>query len=156
MTVRHMDFDTPSGAEPKYSGTFNLGGRSWKIRDRDDVPFELIKRLMGQAPVADDASDEEKAVAAREVVLQTGPFFEQTIVPEEVQDFIAMMNDPQSALTVGKLRPVMEYVSEVVFSDEAERPTKRPKPSRRGPSATGATSKGSSSSRGTAPKASTG
>jgi hypothetical protein len=148
MTTPHKDFDTPSDGAPAHSGTFSLGGRTWKIRHRDDIPFEIVKRLMGQTPAADGDSDAEQAERAREVVLQTGPFFEATIMPDEVPAFMAMFEDSKSPLTIGKLRPVMEYVSEVAFS-EGERPTK---PSRRSPagrSATGRTSEAGSSSQAT-------
>jgi hypothetical protein len=144
MPTPHQDFDAPSG-KPKHSGTFTLGGRVWKIRSRDDVPFEIVRRLMGQAPTGPNATEAEQAESAREVVLQTGPFFEATIVPDEVDDFMKMFSDAKSAHTLGKLKPVMEYVSKVVFTEE-ERPTK---PSRRSPPgrlSTGATSEESSSS----------
>jgi hypothetical protein len=148
MATPHQDFDAPKGSVPKHSGTLTLGGRVWKIRSRDDVPFEIVRRLMGQTTVGDNATEEEQAESAREVVLQTGPFFEATIVPDEVDDFMKMFSDPKSALTLGKLRPVMEFVSKVVFSEE-ERPTKPSRRSQPGRSATGATSEASSSSPGT-------
>lgn len=147
MATPHQDFDAPSGSTPTHSGTFTLGGRVWKIRHRDDVPFEIVRRLMGQTTVGENASAEEQAASAREVVLQTGPFFEATIVPEEVDDFMKMFADAKSALTLGKLRPVMEYVSKVVFTeDEEARPTKPLRRSRPGRSSTGATSADDSSS----------
>lgn len=146
--TQHMDFDAPTGEAPAFSGTFTLGGRTWKIRHRDDIPFEIVKRLMGQASQAEAKGDAEQAARAREVVMQTGPFFQATIVPEEVKDFMTMFEDPSSPLTIGKLRPVMEYVSQVAFSEE-ERPTVPSKTSRPGRSTTGATSKVASSSRGT-------
>jgi hypothetical protein len=87
--------------------------------------------------------------------LQTGPFFEATIVPDEVDDFMAMFDDPRSPLTIGKLRGIMEYISGVVFSeDEEERPTKPSRTKSPGRSGTGSTSKGDSSSGGTRRKVS--
>lgn len=148
MTTQHMDFDTPTGEGPSFSGTFSLGGVTWHIRHRDDIPFEIVKRLMGQAAQAEAEGEEAVAERAREVVMQTGPFFQATIVPEEVKAFMAMFEDANSPLTIGKLKPVMEYVSKVAFSEE-ERPTQPSKTSRRGRSATGATSKAASSSQGT-------
>jgi hypothetical protein len=154
MTAPHQDFDAPSGS-PSYSGTFTLGGRVWKIRSRDDVPFEIVRRLMGQPTLDRNASAEEQAESAREVVMQTGPFFEATIVEDEVPDFMLMFSDPKSALTLGKLKPVMEYVSKIVFTeDEEQRPTKPLRRSQPGRLATGATSEGSSSSRAIPRKAS--
>lgn len=154
MATPHQDFDAPSGAEA-YSGTLTLGGRVWKIRHRDDVPFEIVRRLMGQEEVDADAEPEVLAKQAREVVLQTGPFFEATIVPDEVDDFMALFNDSRSPLTIGKLRGIMEYVSSVVFSeDEEERPTKPSKSKSPGRLPTGSASKDGSSSGGTRRKAS--
>lgn len=146
MALPHQDFDAPSGSGPGYSGTLTLGGRSWKIRHRDDVPFEIVKRLLGQTEPDENASPEETAAQAREVVLQTGPFFEATLVPEEVDDFMEMVNSPRSPLTLGKLKPVMEYVAGVVFSEEGDvRPTKRSRAKRPGPLSTGSTSEDASS-----------
>jgi hypothetical protein len=154
MVAPFQDFDALEGG-PESSGSFKLGGRTWRIRDRDDVPFEIVKRLMGQDPVGEDAPAEEQARAAREVVMQIGPFFANTIVREEAADFQAMLTDEDSPLTIGKLRPVMEYVSQIVFSEE-ERPTQPSKSSSPGRLPTGRTSEGSSSSRATRRKASAG
>lgn len=148
MTTPHMDFDAPRGEAPAFSGTFALGGRTWKIRHRDDIPFEIVKQLMGQATSAEGDSEEDTAARTREVVMQTGPFFEATIVPDEVDDFMSMFQDSKSPITIGNLRPLMEYVSTTAFSGE-ERPTQPSKTSRPGRSTTGRTSKAASSSQGT-------
>jgi hypothetical protein len=156
-TTPYQDFDTPEGEEVRTAGSFKLGGRAWTIRHRDDVPFEIVKRLMGQEPVAEDAPPEEQAAAAREVVMQTGPFFAATIIPDEKADFLAMLSEEDSPLTIGKLRPVMEYVSATIFSEsDEERPTSPPRRSSPGRTQTGRTSGGSSSSRVTPRRASAG
>lgn len=152
----HQDFDAPTGGKAKFSGTFTLGGRLWKIRHRDDIPFEIVKRLMGQEQVDENASQEEQAAQAREVVMQTGPFFEATIIPDEVDDFMEMLDSPKSPLTIGNLRPIMEHVSTVAFSEDEARPTKSSRPSRSGRLQTGRTSEDGSSSPATTQRASAG
>lgn len=156
MATPYQDFDALDDASES-SGTLRLGGRDWKIRHRDDVPFEIVKRLMGQEEIDPNADPATLARQAREVVMQTGPFFAATIVREEVPEFMELLEAEDSPLTIGKLRPVMEYIAGVVFSEEGdERPTKPSSPKLPGRSTTGNTSKAASSSRGTPRKASVG
>lgn len=152
------DFDS-APEEVAVSGTFRLGGKLWSLRSSDDVPFELMRRLMGTAPPAAgiNESPEDVAGRAREAVMQTGPFFEATIVPEEVDDFMTMFTSPQSPVTLGKLKDLMEHVSECIFNTTpGERPTKPSRSSSPGRSKTGRTSRAASSGRVTPKRASTG
>ena len=153
-----QDFDAPSEEGAAISGTLQLGGKIWSLRSSDDVPFELMRRLMGTAP-PEEGTDEDPATTAartRESVMQTGPFFEATIVPEQVDDFMEMFTSPKSPVTLGKLKTLMEYVSTCIFNTEgAERPTQPSRSSSPGRSRTGRTSKATSSSTGT-PRAASG
>lgn len=158
MTTPFQDFDAPSEEGVAISGTLQLGGKLWSLRSSDDVPFQLMKSLMGTAP-PEEGSDEDPAATAaraREAVMQTGPFFEATIVPDQVDDFMEMFTSPKSPITLGKLKGLMEYVSTCIFNTEgAERPTQPSRSSGAGRSKTGRTSKAISSSPGT-PKAASG
>lgn len=137
------DFDAEAEARGP-SATFKLGGRKWTCRHPDDVPFSLLEKLMVPAENGEAGA-----------VLRVAPFFQSALVPEQADDFIAMLRDPDSDLTVGKLQPLMEYVSKKVFQRPTE-PSKAQSPGRQNTKATRATSKRSSSSAGTTRVASAG
>jgi hypothetical protein len=155
MSTPFQDFDSAVGPT-KYSGELKLGGRVWKIRHSDDVPFEIVKRLMSQQTPNPDDPPELQAEQAKEIVMQTGPFFRATIVPEEVDSFMEMFTGDDSPVTIGKLKPLMEYVSKVVFTEDGveDRPTKPSRRSQPGRLTTGGTSAGNSLVKATPRKAS--
>lgn len=142
MSEDFKDFDAEEEARGK-SATFKLGGKKWTCRHPDDVPFSLLETLMTPAENGEAGA-----------VMRVAPFFQAALVPEQADAFIAMLREPDSKLTVGKLQPLMAYVSQKVF----QRPTEPSKPQSAGRQTTKrtATSKRSSSSEATTPRASVG
>lgn len=137
------DFDAEQEARGK-PAKFKLGGRTWTCRHPDDVPFSLLETLM--APAANGEAG---------AVMRVAPFFQSALIPEQADDFVAMLRDPDSALTVGKLAPIMEHVSAKVFNRPTER-SKAPSSGSRTPKASRGTSRRASSSGVTTPVASAG
>jgi hypothetical protein len=128
-----MDFDAEETEETSSPCTFRLGGREWACRPADQVPFSLIQRLV------DVGGDDQK------MTVQIAPFFRSTLAPEQVNEFMAMLDKPDSALTIGRVSKVMNHITTYVLS----RPTERPSASGGGSRTTRATSKAASSSRAT-------
>lgn len=148
----YEDFDAPTGPTGKPSGSFKLGGRKWTIRPRDDVPWELIRRLtIGPELPPEDAPDEVLLAAGRQSIVHVDEFFESTLMPDEVDDFLAMFHDPRSDITRAKVQRVNNLVQRAIFSEE-EGPTKASGPKSPGRTSTGRTSGGASRSRVTPPK----
>lgn len=111
--VQHRDFD--ADVENHESPcSFRLGGREWHARAVDDVPFAAMEALLTGS---DDAA-QQMALAKT--------FFRAVLV--EGDAFADMLSDPAAGVSFGKLRPVMEYLSEHVFG----RPTQPPDSSQAG------------------------
>lgn len=146
MTTPHMDFDAQAGGandtSAKPSCTFKLGGRDWSCRSPEQVPLAVFKKMLGStdSDVEDEvevegdtkatltpAQAKKKAQKTRESFSRIDDFFAATLVPSEVDDFLAMLNDPKiTSVTTENLQPIMQYVTEHVLN----RPTKRPASSR--------------------------
>jgi len=143
MTVEHRDFDgTPDATEEEVkepSCTFTLGGRTWTCRNRDDVPWNLMQHIL-------TVDDEGTAVVVVE------PFFRGALIPADVDAFVELLNDPASALTEAKVKPIVEFITAKVTG----RPTKPSSGSRRGSGKRKRSSAGGSSSPDTTPLASVG
>lgn len=91
--MEHKDFDADLPAsEP--SGTFNLGGRTWRVRSKDDTSIGFLNVFTGE-----DGN------------VKIGPFFRATIHRDDVEEFMALIEAPDGPLTKEKLSPVMDYVA---------------------------------------------
>lgn len=125
METRNFDDQTPL-AEP--SGTFVLGGREWRVRDKEDVSISLLT-----------AFDVAKGT------VQVGPFFRATVHPDDIDEFMALIDDPAGPLTKRKVDDVVSYVTALVMG----RPTTPAAGSSPGRKTTGRKSAAGSSSRAT-------
>ena len=154
MAPPHRDFDARPRTATTTGGSFVLAGRTWHIRSRNEIPYELLRQLIGvgnSALVAPDGDDiaamdvaEQRAVAQRAMV-QTDDFFAATIVADEAADFLALAHDPLGPFSVEMSQDLTKYIAECIFNEEG--PTAPSKPSPAGRRQTGSTSKGASSSR---------
>lgn len=158
MATPHRDFDARPRTAPQVSGTLDLGGVTWRIRSRSDVPYELLRQLLGDDTNPEGIADlppAEQRDRARRVLVQTDDFFAQTIVDEQVDAFLAMVHAKSGPFTLEMSQEVTKYISECLFTedggsaDASEGPTVRPKSSRPGRRSTGGTSKAGSSAPGT-------
>lgn len=123
------DFDRLPEQDLTPSCEFRLGGRVWHCKNGSRIPWVLVEPAM-----------------IGEIKTQVGAFFEMVIVPDEKDEFLAMISDPGSdALTASNALPLMQWITEQVM----KRPTKRPASSRGGPRTTARKSGGNSSSRDT-------
>jgi hypothetical protein len=102
---------------------FRIGGREWHCRNQDEVPFAIMRDVLADQPAPDQVEN----------------FFRAVLLKEEFEDFKALLRDPESTLSVGRVRPVIEFVSEHVFG----RPMERPGTSEPGPLQTASASQGS-------------
>lgn len=106
MTADHRDFDAAAAdaadAPDPVSCTFTLGGRTWRCRPGSDVPWNLLQRVF-----ITNGNDE--------VFIEVERFFRGTLLPEDVEPFMAMLDDPDSALTEAKVTPVVDYVCDKVL-----------------------------------------
>lgn len=146
QTAPHKNFDiAPADAKP--SCTFTLAGREWACRQSEEVPLAVFKKMLSVSNAATADADAgltpeeiakkaetmtpeeaaKKAEATRESFTRIDDFFAATLAVDQVDDFMALLNDPQvTGITVGNLQPLMQYVTEHVL----RRPTKRPASSR--------------------------
>lgn len=137
--AQFRDFDAET-ADTEPACTFRLGGRIWSVRARETVPFSMVQRIM-------DASKN-----ATETAFEVGPFFKSVIVAEQVDDFVAMLNAPDSSVTLEKVTPILTFV----FENLSGRPTVPAAQSSTGRKRAGRKSAAGSSSPATHRKASTG
>lgn len=100
---RDFDVDEEGQDAREPSCSFRLGGREWQVKNAEDVPFGAVDRILGARNGGQD------------VVVEIGPFFQSVIVDEQVDDFMAMLADPRSKLTVGKVKPLLAYVAGIVL-----------------------------------------
>jgi hypothetical protein len=136
--ITHFDFDKGSKGTPSCS--FTLGGREWHCRSANEIPWSFTRDLM-----LSDADDQ----SPRTAVTRIDKLFRGILIPSEVEDFMTMVDAPDSAMTVEKLNPVVEFITKEVL----RRPTPRSSASQPGSPRTRTTSKRGSSSRGrTTPK----
>jgi len=108
-TVPELDLDAIE-VPSEVACQFRLGGRHWHCRTAGAVPFDTVARLVG-------AKDDAQAI------VQVEPFFRAVLVPEEGEDFCALLHAEDSPLTLERIQALVEYVSEHVLA----RPTERPK-----------------------------
>jgi hypothetical protein len=154
VTATFRDFDAEVEARPP-SCTFRLGGREWACRDGQDVPWATVRDLMLGAATSSGYSAEqaqdmvESGQSAAKMaeglagsLAQIGPFFRAMLVPGQADDFEAMINSPDSPLSVAKIGELMAFIAQSVL-----RPTQAPQASSPGRKATKTTSKAASSSR---------
>lgn len=130
--VNHRDFDQVTADLPP-ACTFTLGGRKWNCRNQQDVPFEPVREFFARRG------------GDGEVKVEVEPFFRMVIARDETEAFVEMLRAPDSAVTLGTLQPLIEYIGEQVLG----RPTKPAARSSSGSKATGRKSTAGSSSRGT-------
>jgi hypothetical protein len=120
---KNFDVEQPLSAP---SGSFDLGGRTWRVRNKDDVSIGLGNLI-----------NDDK--------IEVGKFFKAFIYPDDVKDFMTLIEDPEGALTKRRLTPIMNFVSELVMG----RPTTPAADSSPGRKKTGRKSAAGSSSRAT-------
>lgn len=165
--VAHRDFDARPQSSAPPSGSFGLGGVTWKIRARSEVPFALVEQLLGGegddgsgftfdaeafAKMSDEAKAEQLArirERSRKVLVQTDEFFAATIASDQVEDFLKVVHDPTGPYTVDIARELPAHISTCLFGGEEAGPTVPSRPSRSGRRATTSTSRAGSSSRAT-------
>jgi len=137
-SIPNLDLDALGGdEEPSCSFTFH--GRVWKVRSQDDLAWATVVELLGQKDDQD----------AAEMSVKIGPFMQAVLVPEDADDFMALINDASKGLKVKQVAPLVEHVAKQLFA----RPTQRPSSSSAGPRKTGRSSRASSSSQATLPAA---
>lgn len=125
--MEHRDFDKDLPAsEP--AGSFTLGGRTWRVRSKDDTSIGFLNVFTGE-----------------DGKVKAGPFFRATIHRDDVDAFLAMTEEPDGPLTKEKLAPVMDYITALALG----RPTTPVTPSSSGSKRTGRKSAAGSSSRAT-------
>lgn len=123
----HRDFDADV-PELEPSGTFVLGGKTWRVRAKEQVAYGFLN-------IFTDGGNEVKI----------GPFFRATLFPADVDGFMEMIEAPDGPLTPERATAVMDYVAELVLA----RPTKPAGDSSTGSTKTGAKSEAGSSGQGT-------
>lgn len=125
MPGRDWDIDLDAIEVPdEPSVTFRLDGRTWACKDSEAIPATVVD-MLGTGQV------------------QIGPFMAAVLVPEDAEDFLALLNRPDCPLTIGRLQALIEPLSEKLL----DRPTGRPALSRRGSRPTAVTSAAGRSSR---------
>lgn len=137
-SLPHLDLDDRE--EHPASAVFTLAGRDWYTRSREDVPFGVAAKLMRAMRSGDEG----------ELVEQIGPFFQAVLMPGQYVAFQAVVDDPESPLTLESFQKLAQWVTEKVMGV----PTAPPSGSALGRKATGSNSKAVSSSRGTRRRAS--
>ena len=146
MPEAHLDLDAFEPEESKQGPcSFTLGGRTWHCKAPQDVPWYVVQSLAGVAVNGSEAAGLATAV-------QLGPLFQGVLVDDEVDDFMTLLVDRKSPLTVGKIAPLVDLVVRHVLEVS---PTKPASASRGGGRRTGRTSKAASSSADTPPSRST-
>lgn len=133
-----VDFDQweAGQAESTPSWAFKLDGREWHTRQPEDVPFDIIEQVIapGGRPVGTDQ------------------FFTAVLMPDEVDDFLAMKRRPDSPLTLRNAEHIIRTISEQVVA----RPTNRQQRRAAGSRGTGRGGRAGSSSAATRPVPSAG
>ncbi|MBU6429602.1 MAG: hypothetical protein KGR26_11360, partial [Cyanobacteria bacterium REEB65] len=132
-----IDLDALEGeGEQQPSCTFSLAGREWHCKQPDDVPWFAIQSLVGAASAGNEAA----------VMTQVGALLSAVLVDDEIEDFLKVLVDPKSALTIRRVKPLIEHITTYVLM---RTPISPPAASRTGGRRTTGTSKGASSSRAT-------
>jgi hypothetical protein len=121
--VEHFDADDVE-LDTTVTCTFTLNGRDWSCRNRDEVDARIVGAMLGNGAVRIDE------------------FFSAILIPDDIPDFVALLNGPDFPLPSKKVRALMEFLSEQVLN----RPTVRPRSSGDGPPPTKRTSAAASSS----------
>ncbi len=121
--------DIETGGEP--ACTFQLGGREWHTKARDDVPWPLVKRFF-QAQASGDING---------VIVHIDEFFEAVMATDEVDEFMELADDAD-VMTIKRFQALVAFIAKEAFGN----PTQPPGPSRAGRRATRSSSPASLSS----------
>ena len=109
--VAHRDFDARPRSDAPIAGSFDLGGVTWRIRARTEVPYALVEQMLGGgdddqpqqltveefqklAPEEQVKRAQEMRQRGRRMLVQTDEFFAATIVADQVEDFLKLVHDP--------------------------------------------------------------
>lgn len=122
------DFDVDAADETEEpSGEFKLGGKVWRVRNRDRVSIGFLN------------------IFNKDGTVQIGPFFRATIHPDDLDAFLEMIEQPDGPLTKANASAVIDHVTGVI----TDRPTAPATGSSTGSKPTGRKSAAGSSSRAT-------
>lgn len=120
----YFDYDAVE-VDDTVSCIFKMDGRDWSCRNRDLIDARIADAMLGNGGVT------------------IGAFFSEILIPEDVEDFLALVNSDDFPMPVKKVQALMEFLSEKIMN----RPTVRPVSSGRGSPNTRAISEEVSSSR---------
>jgi hypothetical protein len=126
--MAHFDADAVE-CDDEVTVTFRLNGREWSCRNRDVIDARIAAALIGNVAMSISISD----------------LFAGILVPEDVEEFTALLASPEFPLPLRKTRGLLEFLTAQILN----RPTVRPSSSGDGPRSTEATSGGGSPSAGT-------
>lgn len=104
---------------------FKLNGYEWSCRNRDQVDLRIIGTVLDNG------------------LVNVEDFFSKILIPEDREDFVALLRSDDFPLEMKKTQGLMEFLTEKILN----RPTVRPAPSGRGSRPTSHTSEEVSSSR---------
>lgn len=135
MGTVNLDLDELEATQEP-SVIFTLDGRDWECKPKEAIPVMFVEALLGSVPMR---MDRLLCGLLAETVERDGKQVDQ------VAEFAAILNRPDSPLTLPRWRLLAERLVEEILN----RPTVRSKNSTLGPRRTGGTSKGVSSSQGT-------
>lgn len=107
--------------------TFKLGGREWTCRNRDTIETSVFEEVFGSP-----------SARVRE-------FFSMVLVPDQVDDFVDMIEAPDWEMPLGRIQQLSDFVTAQVLN----RPTGPRERSGSGPRHNGRTSAAGSPSRAT-------
>ena len=115
--MTHFDYDTDEETVTP-GATFTLGGRQWTCRSRDHLPFTAERAVF--------ALDDDGQLSTR-----VEPFFRVVLMPDDVEPFVALLNDTESGLTVAKVQRIIRDLAAEVFGFPTTPPARSGTPSRR-------------------------
>jgi hypothetical protein len=98
MDEEIMDFDATAGLEDPPSGEFKAGGRVWHIRA--SIPIMPFANAWTTGPNGEQRMQVEKLV-------------QMCLVPDEVEDFTALLQDPaRSPITNRNMQAFFDFIME--------------------------------------------
>lgn len=143
----HVDFDFDAlaaedgNAEPAM--VFKLGGRTWHVKNVDDLPWGTLDTWMKGQVQAANGDGTQAALSARE-------FYLAVLFDDEQEDFNKLLDQPKTAPKVKTIRDIAEKIAVTLF----QFPTQPSSTSRAGRQRTRGSSTASSPSAGSQPRAS--